>query len=195
MHAVILHEKDNNCKNYTKAYSKLVSVLLKLKCTYENLEITKRSFKHCTGCLDCWIKTPGECRFNDFGRRFAEKVIKSDLFIILTPITFGNYSNTIKKALERLLPNIHPYFESLHGKIHHKKRYSAYPAVIPIGILKDNSLKEEEVFRMLTKRNLITFYSEQSREIIINNKEQISIMENEIADAIFKINKLGGVQV
>jgi len=191
MHAVILHEKDNDCKNYTKTYSKIISVLLELKSTYENLEITKNSLKSCMGCLDCWLKTPGECVINDFGRIFASKVINSDLFIILTPIVFGNYSNTIKRALERLISNLHPYFELINGETHHKRRYNKYPIVIPIGILNESNLEEERLFRALIKRNLINLYSEGSKEIIISSENQVIEIENILTFTLLNKNRMG----
>ncbi|MHA2001037.1 MAG: hypothetical protein ACTSVU_02975 [Promethearchaeota archaeon] len=56
--------------------------------------------------------------------------------IYFTPITFGGYSSTLKKALDRQICILSPYFRKVNGEIHHKKRYNKYPSLIGIGYQK-----------------------------------------------------------
>ena len=32
-------------------------------------------------CIGCWVRTPGECHFDDAGRRVARSAIESDLLV------------------------------------------------------------------------------------------------------------------
>ena len=65
---------------------------------------------HCQGCFECWTTSPGMCKTEgDAGREIAAAMIKSDLMVILTPITFGGYSSEIKKALDRSICMVSPW--------------------------------------------------------------------------------------
>ena len=65
---------------------------------------------YCLGCFECWTKTPGLCRIDDAGQDVARSIIQSDLTIYLTPITFGGYSSELKRAVDRIICLISPFF-------------------------------------------------------------------------------------
>jgi multimeric flavodoxin WrbA len=80
--------------------------------------------KACIGCFGCWLKTPGVCVIkDDDGRRYLERFVASDLMIIITRIPFGSYSPAIKRALDRGIPSLLPYFRIFRGEMHHVQRY------------------------------------------------------------------------
>ena len=81
----------------------------------------------CIGCFGCWVQTPGECLIDDAARQIAPAIIGSDLVIYLTPVTFGGYSSELKKALDRCICLILPFFTKIDGEMHHKPRYDRYP--------------------------------------------------------------------
>ena len=91
---------------------------------------------------------------NDYGREATRKAIQSDLLMWLTPITFGGYSSELKKALDRTIPILLPYFEVHQGQIHHKMRYDKYPKLVVIGTEPLNA-EYEETFKALTERNTL----------------------------------------
>lgn len=109
--------------------------------------------RNCTGCFACWVKTPGECIIDDAGRDVARRVVQSDLVAWLTPVTFGGYSSELKKALDRSIPVISPFFEMVDGEIHHRKRYERMPAMIALGASSDPDGGEATTFRALHERN------------------------------------------
>lgn len=109
---------------------------------------------HCQGCFECWIKTPGLCKTDgDAGREIAAAMIGSDLTVFLTPITFGGYSSEIKKALDRSICLVSPFFRRVDGEVHHRRRYRRYPALAGVGILREPDEEEERIFRTLVERN------------------------------------------
>jgi len=138
----------------------------------EEILLKEKEIADCLGCFKCWVKTPGICIIDDYGREAAAKVINSDLLIFLSPIIFGSYSFQLKKALDRMIPLISPYFKKVKGEIHHKKRYSKYPSLLVIGI--GNEMNEEkiktqsEIFKKLAVRNSINFYSPYFRAEVFN---------------------------
>ena len=109
---------------------------------------------HCQGCFECWTTTPGLCKTEgDAGREIAAALIKSDLLVILTPVTFGGYSSEIKKAMDRIICLVLPFFRKVDGEVHHSRRYAKYPALAAIGVLEASDEEQARVFRALVERN------------------------------------------
>jgi hypothetical protein len=80
--------------------------------------------KACIGCFGCWLKTPGLCVIkDDDGKRYLERFVAADLMIFVTRIPFGSYSPAIKRALDRGIPSLLPYFRIYRGEMHHVQRY------------------------------------------------------------------------
>ncbi len=113
----------------------------------------------CVGCFGCWVKTPGECVIDDAGRDVARRIVQSDLVVYLTPIQFGGYSYELKKAIDRSIPIILPYFRKVQGEVHHKKRYDRYPSIAAIGWGHDPATDEGELFEILVHRNGINLFA------------------------------------
>ena len=113
----------------------------------------------CAGCFGCWIRTPGVCVIDDVARDIAARVIQSDLVIFLTPITFGGYSSELKKALDRLICLVLPFFRKIDGEIHHSARYERYPRLVGVGVLGQPDDEAERLFATLIERNAINLHS------------------------------------
>ncbi len=112
----------------------------------------------CKGWFGCWLRTPGICVINDIGREITKAIAQSGLWVFLTPIIFGGYSSELKKALDRMIPFILPYFMKINGEIHHKPRYKNSPKLIAIGSLAQQDDESETIFKKLVSRNAINFH-------------------------------------
>ncbi|MGZ9135865.1 MAG: flavodoxin family protein [Candidatus Deferrimicrobiaceae bacterium] len=113
----------------------------------------------CTGCFGCWVKTPGACVIDDPGRDVARAALHCDLLVFLTPITFGGYSSELKKAVDRLIPLLSPYFVRIGEEIHHRARYPKYPPILGVGLLPVADPEQERIFRTLVGRNAVNYHS------------------------------------
>jgi len=113
----------------------------------------------CQGCFGCWTKTPGICIINDEGREVAKMAVQSHLMLFLTPVTFGGYSSDLKKAVDRLIQIVLPFFMMIGGEMHHKPRYSKYPHLVGIGVLPQPDEESEQIFKTLVARNAINLHS------------------------------------
>jgi multimeric flavodoxin WrbA len=113
----------------------------------------------CQGCFDCWVRTPGICSIDDGAREILEAYIKSDVVLMVTPIAFGGYGEHLKKALDRSIGLVSPFFTKIDGETHHKKRYDHYPAVVAVGSLREPDPEEAEIFRDLVARNAINSHT------------------------------------
>jgi len=114
---------------------------------------------HCLGCFGCWVQTPGVCVIDDSGRDVARAVIQSDLAVFLTPVTFGGYSSELKKAVDRLICLISPFFMKIEGEVHHKPRYERYPRLMGVGVLPQPDEESERIFTTLVGRNAINLHA------------------------------------
>lgn len=143
--------------------ARLLTPLLSAK-GYETgrIAVRDKTLGHCRGCFQCWLKTPGICVIDDDNRELSAKFIQSDLVIMLTPVTFGAYSPELKGMLDHLIANVSPFFTTVNGESHHRKRYSRYPDLMTIGWNDTPDETQEAMFRHLAWRNAINFHSERS---------------------------------
>jgi multimeric flavodoxin WrbA len=87
------------------------------------LQLRDMDIKYCIGCFGCWIKTPGECVAKDDSADVCRAFVHSDLVICASPVKVGQMSALWKKAIDKLLPLVLPYFKVVEGEIHHPQRY------------------------------------------------------------------------
>lgn len=113
------------------------------------LYASELNLKPCLGCFACWTKTPGLCAIKgDDGERFLKAFIGSDLFVLLGETPYGSFSPRIKRALDRIIPSLHPYFRIYRGEMHHVQRYSRDRRVL-LARRGDSSQLEQATFRQL----------------------------------------------
>ncbi len=133
--------------------------------------------KYCEGCLNCWFKTPGECSFNDDSKIIRFTFMNSDLVIFTSPIIAGFTSALLKKAMDKLIPLVLPYFELSDSEVHHKGRYPIYPKLgVFLEKSPDTTFHDLEIINGIFARNAInlktsigfSFTSEEPIEKIVN---------------------------
>jgi multimeric flavodoxin WrbA len=156
MKAVIFNGAKNGDLTLEAIEKNIVGQLTKTGWEVEPIELRSMQIAPCLGCFGCWVKTPGVCMINDAGRETTRKAIQSDLLVWLTPVTFGGYSSELKKALDRIIPILLPYFKVYHGQVHHQMRYEKYPNLLVIGV-QDPGLDYKETFSALAERNMLNF--------------------------------------
>lgn len=88
---------------------------------------------YCQGEFDCWVKTPGVCRAKDAEAEIVQQVHDADAVVWLDEVTFGGHSYTIKRAQDRLICLISPFFEKRAALTHHEARYERMPALFALG--------------------------------------------------------------
>jgi multimeric flavodoxin WrbA len=114
--------------------------------------------KYCRGCFGCWVKTPGECVVKDDTRKIRRQYINSDLALFASPVVMGFTSALLKRAHERFIPLIHPYFELVDGEMHHLSRYDKYPLMaLLLEKGKDTDEEDMEIISDIYRRDAINF--------------------------------------
>jgi multimeric flavodoxin WrbA len=126
----------------------------------ERLKLREMDILHCTGCFGCWVKTPGRCVLKDDTDVLDRAIIQSDFMLWAAPLSMGFPSALLKKAMDKHLPLIHPYFAVVENEAHHRARYAHYPRV---GLLvkpeKGTSPAEMETLTDIFARTALNFKS------------------------------------
>jgi multimeric flavodoxin WrbA len=125
----------------------------------DHLLLREQKIGNCAGDFFCWVKTPGVCMTNDANRQIAAAMVRSDLLIYLTPVTFGGYSSALKRVVDHQIQNLSPYFTTINAETHHQRRYQRYPAMLVIGWLDGPDATSEAVFGHLAQRNALNMHA------------------------------------
>jgi len=156
VNALLLNGARDDALNDVQAI--VVQALGDAGATVNAVPLREMDIAYCLGCFNCWVKTPGLCTTNDAARDVARRHIQSDLLILLTPVTFGGYSSELKKALDRLIPNLSPFFTKIDGEVHHQRRYARYPRLVVVGVLDEPDEESERLFKTLVSRNALNMH-------------------------------------
>lgn len=145
-------------------------------------EVQKEDMHYCVGCFGCWLKTPGECVFKDISREINKAYIGSDIAVFVSPLKYGCYTTAIRRTLDRMVPNVLPFFKTVNGELHHAPRYKNYPGFVTLGYRENITTEEEETFRNLTHANAINFQAKKAQAYILRK-------ESEMGDIVSSFNK------
>ncbi|WWU66094.1 NAD(P)H-dependent oxidoreductase [Clostridium baratii] len=131
--------------------------------------LDKINLKGCLGCFKCWTKTPGECIIKDDNEIKNRLFIEADYAIFVSKISYGMYSASFKVALDRIIPNISPFFKIINGEMHHRKRYNKDFKILTIGYSSNLLIDEKKTFEEIVKRNMINLHSKKNGVLVLES--------------------------
>lgn len=134
--------------------------------------IPEMDISSCRGCFQCWVRTPGICVINDAGRSVAEAWVQSDVIVLVTPVTFGGYSSVLKRAVDRVIPILSPFFMKIRGEVHHKQRYEKYPALVGIGVLPCRDDESAALFSRIIERHATNAHSPWHHAFVLSGDQE-----------------------
>jgi multimeric flavodoxin WrbA len=153
-------------------------------CEVASMTLRDLEIHHCVGCFGCWVQTPGECTIDDSARAVARSFITSDVVVFFTPVTFGGYSAELKKALDRIICVVSPFFDRIDGEVHHKPRYRRYPRLLAVGIQPRPDRESEEIFTTLVARNAINLHAPAHAAVVFDSHQTGEIVEERLQSLI-----------
>lgn len=152
--------------------------------TYEYAELRTKQIAPCTGCFGCWVRSPGTCVIKDDVQDLMRSWMDSTIVVLLTRITFGGYSSMLKRALDRQIGLVLPYFISKGGSVNHAARYDRYPSLLVIGVCDELRQKENETFKQLVHQDGITLHAMSSRPLVLCSGEMTESMRAKLNSAL-----------
>ncbi len=190
MKVLILDGTKSNNNESTKIYDLILEELKKLNWDITSIVLEDKNIDYCTGCFGCWVQTPGECVFKDYEENVVRNMVHSDLIIYLTPIMFGGYSSILKKALDRQIGRVLPYFMKIDGEVHHPNRYEKQQSLLSIGLLDKRDTEKEEIFKTLVARNAINMWAPFHRALIYFKGENVVEFSNNFSKALMEVEAI-----
>jgi len=155
---VILDGRASGDEDLAPVFDVLLNVLKADGAQVTIFPLREMKLAHCIGCFNCWLRTPGVCVEADGGRDIAKAVVRSELMVLFTPVTFGGYSAELKKAMDRFVQLALPFFQFDHGEVHHPSRYARRPKLLAVGVQRQPNSSEAHLFKTLVGRNAINFH-------------------------------------
>lgn len=159
MHTLILHGGAPNHAGVDGACGLLEDSLRGRGWTVETLRLAEMTIRPCTGCFTCWMRTPGECPHQDGGQAVTRAIVRADVVIVLTPLTFGGYGSLAKTALDRIIPTVSPLFMTCHGEMHHRLRYPKPHRFFAVGWQTREDAESADVLARLVERNALNMHA------------------------------------
>lgn len=160
----------------------VVQVASSLGARLTRFKLAELCLAPCLGDFACWLQTPGRCRSQDAQQDILHAFQAADLVVFLTPVVFGGYGSILKKAVDRLIPSINPFFHQRDGLTRHTPRYAAYPAMLFIGWADQLSNQARRSFADLAGGNAINMQAPNFRSLLVTAAD--SAWQNAVSAAI-----------
>lgn len=173
---VILDGTQAGDENRPAILAVLTDVLQGTGAEVRTFTLREMKIAHCIGCFGCWIETPGICKEADAGREIAKAVVHSDTVVFFTPVTFGGYSPELKRAVDRFIQLTVPYFEVIHGELHHPPRYARVPRLVVVGVQRHPNEEEARIFRLLAGRNAINMHPASYAAEVVDSEDAVATL-------------------
>ena len=107
---------------------------------------------------------------------------EADLIAFLTPVTFGGYSPELKKALDRIMPVLLPFFMKIRGETHHPQRYPRRRRLLAVGTQKQEDAASESVFRELVRRNALNMGDVEATTLVFSGDASLAEIEKKLGE-------------
>jgi multimeric flavodoxin WrbA len=190
MKLLMLDGSEKNDSFSGKVNSTVVEVLKGKKSLVTNIILNEHDVKGCVGCLGCFFKTPGVCRFKDLVQQLPSTYVKSDIVVLITRVTFGGFSSILAKAYDRLVIQLESHlFEVSSGVMRRKKRYrQSYPSLLAIGLEEEADMEDRSIFNALVQKNVFEHLRSPEHETLFFPKQtSVFEMKQKIDRTLLKI--------
>lgn len=118
-------------------------------------DLASTRLAYCQGEFDCWVKTPGLCRAHDAEGSIVQAIHDANRLVLLDAVTFGGHSYTLKRAQDRLICLISPFFEKRAALTHHEARYERMPSQFVLGWMPNADASTSETWAALADANAL----------------------------------------
>jgi multimeric flavodoxin WrbA len=134
-----------------------------------NFELPEMPLAYCQGEFDCWVKTPGVCRSRDAEQEIVQAIVGATRVIYLDAVTFGGHSYTTKRAQDRLLCLLTPFFEKRLSLTHHGYRYEHPPSFHALGWLPKADPEQARTWCELADANAVNMLAPKVGAAVVHD--------------------------
>ncbi|MDX2088613.1 MAG: hypothetical protein SFX73_12230 [Kofleriaceae bacterium] len=127
---------------------------------------------YCQGEFDCWMKTPGQCRAHDAEQDIVRAIHDADNLIFLDAITDGGHSYVVKRAEDRMICLLSPFFEKRAALTHHAARYDKAANLFALGWLPAPDRAQARTWGELADANAINLLSPRVGVAVVDDEHR-----------------------
>ncbi|MDX2179709.1 MAG: hypothetical protein SFV18_08965 [Bryobacteraceae bacterium] len=132
-------------------------------------ELSATKLAYCQGEFDCWVKTPGRCRAHDAEGAILSAIHDAAHLVVLDAVTFGGHSYTLKRAQDRLICLLSPFFEKRASLTHHKARYERTANFFALGWMPVADLDAMETWCALADANALNLLAPLAGAAVVDD--------------------------
>ncbi|HVW29984.1 MAG TPA: hypothetical protein VHC69_31700 [Polyangiaceae bacterium] len=132
-------------------------------------DLDRMKLDYCQGEFDCWVKTPGTCRIHDAEQEIVKAIHDSERLVILDVVTFGGHSYTLKRAQDRSICLVSPFFTKRSALTHHVRRYEASAGLFALGWSQVANPEETRTWCELADANAINMLAPRVGAAVVDD--------------------------
>jgi len=141
------------------------------------IELRDMNILPCRSCDACGYRSPGKCVFDDDMHDIHRAMARSSAIILLTPVRFGGYPSTLKKAVDKFMHMCLPSYGVKDGHLIHPTRYGS-KMLMGIGVQQGCSKGREASFSRLVENNAWNLQFEYKAVVLDSTGDMESIGQN-----------------
>ena len=134
-------------------------------------ELSTIQLAYCQGEFDCWVKTPGICRAHDEEQDIVKAIHDADRLVLVDAVTFGGHSFTLKRAQDRLICLLSPFFEKRAALTHHAARYPDPAAMFALGWLPHPDAEQARTWVSLADGNALNMLAPRVGAAVVDDTD------------------------
>lgn len=131
-------------------------------------DLAATKLAYCQGEFDCWVRTPGQCRVIDEEVAIVQAIHDADALVLLGPLTFGGHGFVMKRALDRMICLLEPFFSERASLTHHEVRYTQPAKFFAIGYADGPPAVEVQTFAQLAEANALNFLAPAWGSVVLD---------------------------
>lgn len=138
----------------------------------QTFDLASIKLAYCQGEFDCWVKTPGYCRSLDTEQVIVQAIHDADNLILLDAITFGGHGYTLKRAMDRMICLLAPFFAKRAALTHHRGRYDHVANLFALGWLPAPDRSQARTWRELADANAINMLAPRYGSAVVDDSDR-----------------------
>jgi multimeric flavodoxin WrbA len=150
-----------------------------------SFELRNMNILPCRSCGACSFKSPGKCVLQDDSHEMLRAIARCSTIVMLTPIRFGGYTSTLKKAVDKFMSLGLPLYKVEQGHLLHPTRYGS-KLIVGVGVYEGNSEDQENCFRKLVENNALNLQSAY-RTLILKPSYDTEKLKQEICGLLKEV--------
>jgi hypothetical protein len=185
--------RDNETSKTELVLQKFLEGARRAGASVETLYLRNYKIKHCLGCYDCWVKTPGVCvQKDDMSEVLFGRYLAADLVVLASPIYHATMNARMKLFVERTLPMMDPLADVPEaGGVPH--RFDKMPRVVTLSVC---GFWDPAMFQALSMTWRMCLGNDLIAEIYRHSSEFLSMPEAQpLAQAVLDAVAQAGEEV